>query len=103
VKAIWSPRAEVDVYRIGDYIADDDTVAAVAWVEKIKARVEAVAHMPRSGRAVPELRELGRSDVREVFVGNYRIVYKTIPGGIQVLTVFEGSMTMPADLDPDEV
>jgi plasmid stabilization system protein ParE len=95
MKQIWSPRAELDVVHIGGYIAEDDPVAAIAWVEKIKARVDGVARMPRSGRVVPELAEIGRSDVREVFVGSYRILYTEIAGGIAVLTVFEGSRQMP--------
>ena len=89
---IWSPRAELDVLEIGDRIADDNIVAAIAWVEKIRARVDAVARMPESGRVVPEF---GAAHIREVFVGAYRIVYCPIPGGVHVLAVFEGSMQMP--------
>jgi len=43
--------------------------------------------MPRSGRVVPEL---ARDDVREVIVGNYRIVYRIEAEAIVILTVFEG-------------
>ncbi len=43
--------------------------------------------MPRAGRVVPEL---GLEEIREVFLGKYRIVYRLVEGGIEVLTVFEG-------------
>jgi toxin ParE1/3/4 len=55
--------------------------------------------MPASGRVVPEF---GRPDVREVFVRTYRVVYKITRGAILVLVVFDGSMQMPSDVDPDE-
>ena len=34
--------------------------------------------------------ELPESGLREFIVGNYRLVYRQMPGAIEVLTVFEG-------------
>ncbi len=44
--------------------------------------------------------ELGRDDVRETFLRSYRIVYRVVPEGIVVLTVFEGHRLF-GRLDPD--
>ena len=74
-------------------------MVALEWGQRIAARAEAVARLPRSGRKVPEY---GRDDVREVFVGRYRIVYRIERTLILVVSVFEGSMLLPGDLDPDE-
>lgn len=52
---------------------------------------------PNTGRIVPEI---GRSDVREVFLRTYRIVYRIVDRGIIVLTVFEGHRTL-GELAPD--
>jgi toxin ParE1/3/4 len=38
--------------------------------------------------------------VREVFLGNYRIVYRLAEGGIEILTVFEGHRLLP--IEPPE-
>ena len=92
MKASWTARAEADLYEIGDYIAVDDSVAAVAWIQRLRDRADTVAQMPRSGRVVPEFEQ---EDVREVFVGIYRLVYRVRRGGIDVLSVFEGGMQMP--------
>jgi plasmid stabilization system protein ParE len=35
---------------------------------------------------------------REVFEADYRILYRVVPGGIEVVTVFHGSMQLN---DPD--
>jgi plasmid stabilization system protein ParE len=49
------------------------------------------ARQPRAGRVVPEV---GREDVREVLVGNYRIVYEVRSAEIRILTVFEGHRSL---------
>lgn len=93
----WTERAATDLVAIGDYIAVDKPTAARAWVERLRERAANVADIPRAGRVVPEL---GRDDVREVFLRSYRIVYRVGPKGIVVLTVFEGHRVLGA-LDPD--
>ena len=51
------------------------------------------AFLPPAGRVVPEK---AHSDVREVFLRSYRIVYRVREGSILVLTVFEGRRLFPA-------
>jgi plasmid stabilization system protein ParE len=51
--------------------------------------------LPRSGRIV---RELGRDDLRELIVGDYRIVYRLEEGAAVLLTVFRGSRLLPLDM-----
>ena len=94
----WTDRAVADLLSIGDYIAADDPAAARAWIEKLRQRAAKASKLPRAGRVVPEL---GRVDVREVFVRSYRIVYRVVDDGIVVLTVFEGHRLL-GKLAPDE-
>jgi plasmid stabilization system protein ParE len=61
--------------------------------------VEVTRRHAHAGRVV---RELGRDDVREIICGRYRIVYTVRRNTICVLTVFEGHMQLPRDLDPDD-
>lgn len=92
----WTNRAASDLLAIGDHIANDKPAAARAWVERLRERAAGIAEAPRAGRVVPEL---GRDDVRELFLRSYRIVYRVVPEGAVVLTVFEGHRLL-GDLDP---
>jgi len=56
--------------------------------------------LPYSGRQVPEL---NRDDLREVFLGNYRIVYRIFPDSIEVLTIFEGHRLFPEEAQLPEL
>lgn len=42
--------------------------------------------------------ERERPDLREVFVGGYRIIYRVRAERIDVLTVFEGHRLLPEDV-----
>ncbi len=99
MNASWTTRAELELQQIADHIADDDQVAAFTWVQRLVKRADAVSRMKLSGRVVPEL---GRDDIREVFVGAYRIMHRVLGDGVEVLTVIEGHMLLPQDFDPDE-
>ena len=49
---------------------------------------------PRSGRVVPEL---GKDLVREVILGNYRIIYRLLSDEVQVLTIHHGARLLDAE------
>jgi toxin ParE1/3/4 len=70
---LWSERARLDLLEIGDFIARDKPQAAEGWVGKVLNVIERTAAFPTSGRIVPEI---DRSDIREVILDNYRIVYQ---------------------------
>lgn len=74
MKIIWTERSAHALEAIGAYIAQDNPEAATRWLARLIARAEKAAVIPHGGRIVPEL---GRDDVREVFVRTYRIVYRS--------------------------
>jgi len=92
VKLRWTDCSKRDLLAIGEYIARDNRTAARAWVERLRDRARKAAQAPLTGRVVPEL---GRDDVREVFLRTYRIVYRVREDEIHVLTVFEGHRLLP--------
>jgi addiction module RelE/StbE family toxin len=92
MKLRWTERALGDLVDIGRHIARDKKSAARRWVERLRRSARAAARQPLAGRIVPEV---GREDVREVLVGNYRIVYEVQKTEIRVLTVFEGHRQLP--------
>jgi toxin ParE1/3/4 len=92
----WTDRALANLEEIGDYIARDNPTAAQRWVLKLVSTAERMALVPGAGRRVPEF---GRDDLRETFLRSYRIVYRVLDRGIEILVVFEGHQQIPDDLD----
>jgi plasmid stabilization system protein ParE len=95
LSVFWTERALSDLEAIADYIARDDEGAAERWVMKPVDAADKAAHAPLAGRRVPEI---GREDVREIFLRTYRIVYRVGPSRVELLTVFEGSQLFPNDV-----
>jgi toxin ParE1/3/4 len=91
-KPSWTRRAQTDLVALGRFVAKDNPEAARRLLETLLRRADAAANMPRAGRRVPEL---GREDLREVVVGNYRIVYRVRKRGIRILRVFESHRAFP--------
>lgn len=91
---VWSPRAIARASEIAAYIAADRPAAAAKWVDELFANVANLRGHPRRGRRVPEVR---RTDVREVFHGTYRVIYRVDPARIVVLTVRHGRRAWDAD------
>jgi toxin ParE1/3/4 len=91
-KLYWTRRAQTDLVALGRFVAKDNPDAARRLLETLLLRAGAAASMPRSGRRVPEL---GRDDVREIVVGNYRMAYRLRGRGIGILRVFESHRSFP--------
>lgn len=97
MKIIWSPFAHQRVNEIADYIANDNLSAAEKWVNSIYDSVKRLKEFPKSGRVVPEV---GKQHIREIFFGNYRILYSIKKKAINILTVRHGKQLLPTeDLD----
>lgn len=95
----WARRAVRDLAQIHLYIEADDPDAADRWVRKLWERAEKASRVPMAGRIVPEY---GRSDLREVFLKSYRIIYRVDGRDLVVVTVIEGHRLLPRGVDPDE-
>ena len=96
----WSSGAKRDLLSVGDFIAANSPEAARRFTQKLVDRSKQASRFPDSGRIVPEF---GERDLRELIVGNYRIVYEVNRRGrsVTVLTVFEGHKLVPRDLNSD--
>jgi len=98
MKLRWTRKARSDLLEIGKFIAQDNPAAARDWLSKLRDRARAVLDQPMSGRSVPECPNTG---LREVLVGNYRIVYRHSEAEVLVITVFEGHRLLSLQ-DEDE-
>jgi toxin ParE1/3/4 len=100
MKLRWSEEAVEDLVRIGRYVGQYDGVAARKLLSRLRGSVVRLKEHPDSGRVVPEL---GRSDVREVIEGSYRLVYQVEESGVVVLVVFDSHRLFPFErLDIEE-
>jgi toxin ParE1/3/4 len=84
----WAPSALDDLVDIEEYIARDNRLAAERWVARLVTKAAEAAFGPRAARVVPEI---GDEDVREVYLRDYRIIFRVLDGGIRVLRVIHGA------------
>ena len=95
MKIIWTHEALVQLTEIEDYISKDSPERAARFVDQLIERAEgALSGNPRVGRTVPEI---ANSDIRELLLNNYRIVYRLNKNNIEILTVFEGHRLLRID------
>ena len=95
IELVWSPRAVRDLQAIRAFISQDSPVYAQLTLQRIAAKVERLRRFPDSGRIVPERQSFG---LREVVVGNYRVVYRRATDVVQIVTVFHGSRNAEREL-----
>jgi addiction module RelE/StbE family toxin len=94
MNVIWTEQAWKRLLEIERFVARDDPRAAARLVEKLIDQGDALADYPERGRSLPEIPESG---LRELIVGNYRIVYRRSAKAVEVLTVFEGHRLLHLD------
>ena len=94
MKIIWSPLAIEKTTEITEYIAQDNPVAAIKWVDTLFKKVSLLKSLPETGRIVPETH---RDDIRELIYGNYRIIYSVDKKRICVLTVRHSRQILPTE------
>ncbi|MCF8316916.1 MAG: type II toxin-antitoxin system RelE/ParE family toxin [Ignavibacteriales bacterium] len=87
MKLFWTKEALIQLQAIEEYIARDNPVAAIEFIDKLISAAETIADYPEKGRIVPEL---SLDNIRELIHKNYRIVYLVKKNSIDILTVFEG-------------
>ena len=81
----WTPQAADDLEAIADFITEDSPHYASLFVIDILAAVERLEAFPKSGRMVPEAND---PIIREIILGNYRVVYRVKPEIAEILTVY---------------
>ena len=85
VKINWTTQAKTDLINIAEFIARDSKKFAKIQISRIRQRTQQIADFPHSGRTVPELND---KDIREVIIGNYRIIYRIVnENRVDILTV----------------
>ena len=88
VEIRWTLQAAEDLESIADFISQDSPHYARLFVIDVLEAVERLSNFPKSGRVVPEVDD---PVIREIILGNYRIIYRATGNSAEILTVYHGS------------
>lgn len=89
VQINWTTQALDDLKDIAEYIKKDSAHYAKLQVIRLKTHVEVLKKQKYIGKIVPEI---GRKDIRQISLGNYRIIYKiTSVERVDILTIQHSS------------
>ena len=86
---VWARIAENDLKEIIDYIAIDSPSNALKVFNKIKNRASSLYTMPERCRIVPELKEQGIMQYRELIVPPWRIMFRIAEMKVYVLSFLD--------------
>ena len=75
VEIRWLKEAKDDLKYIYDYISRDSKRYAKRQVDKIFDRTQILKNHIQAGKIVEEI---SKREIREILVGNYRIIYRII-------------------------
>lgn len=92
----WTRQASDDLEAITDFIANDSEVYAQFFARDVLDAIDRLVDFPELGRIVPET---DNPIIREIILGNYRIVYRFKKGTIEILTIYHGARL----LDPSKL
>ena len=84
MRVIWAPIALDRAEEAARYIAGDRPAAAAKWIDGLFDAVSDLRTFPHKGRMVPEA---GRTEIREVLYGQYRVIYRLEEKRLFILTV----------------
>jgi toxin ParE1/3/4 len=91
---LWTEAAREDLRAIHAFIARDSRVYARRMVNRIRTTVERLRRFPGSGTRV---QEWDRPELREVVVGNYRVIYRLDDKVVVILTVIHAASQLSTD------
>lgn len=92
----WTPQALDDVDAICKFIARDSPRYAQLFATQVFKSVERLEVFPNSGHIVPGI---GQEDIREIILGDYRVIYRILNDEVEILTVYHSARL----LDPSKL
>jgi len=88
-EVIWSIIAENDLTNIIEYIAVDRPFNVLKIYKNLKQKASNMYSFPDRGRIVPELRDHGILQYRELIISPWRIFYRISEKYVYVLSVLD--------------
>ena len=87
---IWAEPAARDLEDIISFIAAESPINARKVLDRLRRRAASLDELSARGRFVPELREYGLRNIRELVVGPYRLLYRIAGEQVVVLALLDG-------------
>lgn len=87
MKVLFSPAAEQDLLAIGLFIAQDNPVRALSFMEELEARCLALRDYPKLGKARDEV----RPGLRSLFWESYVVFYTLSEATLRIERILHGS------------
>ncbi len=92
MRVVLTPAAAADLEQIGDYIAEDNPLRAVSFVDEIADRITKLATLPQGGQLRPEWGER----IRSTSFASYLIVWRSTGNALEILRVVHGARDLQA-------
>ena len=89
------PQANIDIFDIWEYIAEDSVAEADRWVDRLDEKFSLWATQPEMGRSRDEL----EPGIRSFAFGRYVVFFAPLANGIDVVRVLHGSRDIDAAFD----
>ena len=83
-----SEKADQDLERLTEYIAQDNYIAAEKWLDGIYKKCKTIANSPFIGRKRPELGK----NIRSFPVGKFVIFYQPFEDEVIIARILRGAM-----------
>jgi len=93
-KILWTKHAALDLEEIVAFIAAENLLAASSLFAKVKSRCSKLSVDPERNRIVPDLKDLGVSNYREIILKPYRILHKISDSTIYVIALVDSRRTI---------
>jgi toxin ParE1/3/4 len=84
----WAESAIQALEEAEEYIAKDSVVYAAALLAGAEKAAESLTRFPRRGRTVPEY---GDPDIREIFVGSDRLIFRISETQVRIVAFVHGA------------
>lgn len=94
MSVVWTHTAFSHLTDIYEHIPQDSARYAQRMVDRITSRSTQLALFPESGQIVVEYEH---PEIREVIEGPYRLIYRTEPDRVVVLSVIHGARLLPPE------
>ncbi len=88
-EVLWARSAEDDLISIIKFIHSENSIAAKNNLKKIKTKVSNLSNLPSRGRIVPELKDEGILQYRELIISPWRVIYRISELNVYVLLVID--------------
>jgi toxin ParE1/3/4 len=85
---VWSVQSQDDLREIRKFIARDAPDTASAYIRRLRKSVSRLRSFPEAGVVVTEA---ANSRIREIYFGQYRIIYELASSRIDILTVYHSA------------